>query len=126
MPRVGLMTNEHDVLARLEKIGHQLDRRAKGRGIARQIGVAALLILLLAGLVTLPNILEPTAIIGVAGLALVVLIGSWIIIGERTHRRREVKRSPNAPERYYQPREIEDILAKIGAEIAAKTTQRPR
>ena len=53
------MTNEDDVLARLEKIGHQLNRQPKGRRIAREIGVVALFILLLAGLVTLPNILKP-------------------------------------------------------------------
>jgi hypothetical protein len=116
------MTNEHDVLARLEKIGHQLERQAKGRRIAREVSVAAFFILLLAGLVTLPNILEPTAIVGVAGLALVVLIGVSIIIGERAHTRRR----PKVREPYYQPREIEEILTKIGAEIEAKTTQRPR
>ncbi len=120
------MTNKDDMLARLEKIGHQLDRQVKGRWIARRIGVAALFILLLAGLVTLPNILEPTATIGMGGLVLFVLIGIWLIVGEKAHRRREVERSPKAPEPYYQPREIEDILTKIGEEIEAKTTQRPR
>jgi hypothetical protein len=123
---VGRMTNPGDVLARLEKIGHQLDRQAKGRRIAREVSVAALLILLLVGLLTLPTILEPTATIGVAGLALVVLIGVWIIIGERAHTRQEVERRPKVREPYYQPREIEEILTKIGAEIEAKTTQRPR
>jgi hypothetical protein len=122
---LGGMTNEADVLARLEKIGHQLDRQAKGRRIAREIGVAALFILLLAGLVTLPNILEPSATIGIGGIGLFVLIGIWMIVGEKAHTRREVKRRPKAGEPYYQPREIEDILTKIGAEIEAKTTQRP-
>ena|SRR5882724_3861420 len=74
------MTNEDDVLARLEKIGHQLDRQPKGRRIAREIGVVALFILLLAGLVTLPNILEPTATIGMGGLTVCVLIGIWIAV----------------------------------------------
>jgi hypothetical protein len=119
------MTNEADVLARLEKIGHQLDRQAKGRKIAREFGAAALFILLLASLVTLPDIFEPTAIIEMGGLTLFVLIGIWIIVGEKAHTGREVERRPNAGEPYYQPREIEDILTKIGAEIEAKTTQQP-
>ena len=122
---LGGMTNEADVLAALEKIDHQLDRQAKGRRIAREFGVATLVILLLAGLVTLPNILEPTATIGMGGLALFVLIGIWIIVGEKAHRGREVERRPKIGEPYYQPCEIEDILTKIRAEIEAKTTQRP-
>jgi hypothetical protein len=119
------MTNEADVLARLEKIGHQLDRQAKGRRIAREIGVSALFILLLAGLVTLPKILEPTATIGFGGLTLFVLIGIWMIVGEKAHTGREVERRPKAGEPYYQPREIEDILTKIRTEIEEKTTQQP-
>ena len=120
------MTNEDDVLARLEKIGHQLDRQPKGRRIAREIGVVALFILILAGLVTLPNILEPTATIGMGGLTLFVLIGIWIAVRKGDDTRREVERRPKVGEPYYQPREIEDILTKIGAEIDAKITQQPR
>jgi hypothetical protein len=120
------MTNEDDVLARLEKIGHQLDCQAKGRRIAREIGVAALFILLLVGIGTLPNILEPTATIGMCGLILFVLIGIWIAVWQEDDTRREVERRPKVGEPYYQPREIEDILTKIGAEIDAKITQQPR
>ena len=94
--------------------------------MVREIGVAALFILLLAGLVTLPNILEPTAAIGMGGLVLFVLIGIWIAIWKEDGTRREGERTRTAREPYYQPREIEDILTKIGAEIEAKTTQQPR
>jgi hypothetical protein len=117
------MTNEDDVLARLEKIGHQLNRQPKGRRIAREIGVVALFILLLAGLVTLPNILEPTATIGMGGLTLFVLIGIWIAVRKGDDTRREVERRRKAGEPYYQPHEIDDILTKIRTEIEAKTTQ---
>jgi hypothetical protein len=120
------MTNEDDVRARLEKIGHQLERQAKGRRIGRESGVAALFILFLAGLVTLPNILEPTAAIGVAGLALLVLIGIWITLWKEDDTRRAVERRPKVGQPYYQPHEIDEILTKIGAEIEAKTTQQPR
>jgi uncharacterized protein YecT (DUF1311 family) len=118
------MTNEDDVLARLEKIGHQLDRQAKGRRVGREIGVAALFILLLVGLVTLPNILEPTAIIGIGGLTLFLLIGICITVWKGDDTRREIERRRKAGGPYYQPREIDDILTKIGAEIEAKITQR--
>ena len=118
------MTNEDDVLARLEKIGHQLDRQPKGRRIAREIGVVALFILILAGLVTLPNILEPTATIGMGGLTLFVLIGIWIAVRKGDDTRREVERRRKAGEPY-QPHEIDDILTKIRTEIEAKTTQQP-
>ena len=119
------MTNEEDVLARLEKIGHQLGRQMKGRRIAREIGASALFILLLAGLVTLPKILEPTATIGFGGLILSILIGIWVLFLKQDDARQEVERRPKVGEPYYQPQEIDDILAKIGAEIEAKTTQRP-
>ena len=120
------MTNEDDVLARLEKIGHQLDRQPKGRRIAREIGVVALFILLLVGIGTLPNILEPTATIGMCGLILFVLIEIWISVRKGDDTRREVERRRKAGEPYYQPHEIDDILTKIRTEIEAKTTQQPR
>jgi hypothetical protein len=120
------MTNEDDVLARLEKIGHQLERQAKGRRIGREIGVAALFILFLAGLVTLPNILEPTATIGMGGLILFVAIGIWVAVRKGEDTQKEVEPGPKVGQPYYQPHEIDDILAKIGAEIEAKTTQQPR
>src|SRR5712691_10938670 len=116
------MTNEEDVLARLEKIGRQLDGQAMGRRIARGIGVAAPFILFLAGLVTLPNLLEPTAAIGFGGLTLFVLIGIWMAVSEEGDTRREVDRRGKPGEPYYQPREIDDILTKIRAEIEAKTS----
>jgi hypothetical protein len=60
------------------------------------------------------------------GLVLFVLMGVWIAVGKETHTRRGVERRPKVGEPYYQPREIEDILTKIGAEIEAKTTRRLR
>jgi hypothetical protein len=98
------MTNEDDVLARLEQIGHQLERQVKGRRIAREIGVAALFILFLAGLVTLSNILEPTATISMGGLILFVAIGIWVAV-RKEDTRREVEPGPRVGQPYYQPHE---------------------
>jgi hypothetical protein len=97
------MTNENDVLARLEKIERELERQAQRRRIA---GVVALIVFLgFIGLIALPEIAWDVISLAIGGFFLFVFIGIWINAGDKENTRGEIERRRKAGEASYQPQQ---------------------